>query len=66
MPSERVQRQIDRLLDQGEEAISCSTWLIVRDRARAASASPLFSHPVAYALHAPGHEGLELGELLAD
>src|SRR3989304_5204972 len=33
MPSERVQRQIDRLLDEAEEAIVRRDWSTVRDRA---------------------------------
>ena len=33
MASERVQRQIDRLLDEAEEAIGRSDWNLVRDRA---------------------------------
>ena len=36
MPSERVQRQIDRLLDEAEEAISSQDWTAVADSARAA------------------------------
>jgi len=35
MPSERVQRQIDCLLDQAEEAIERGDWSLVRERARA-------------------------------
>src|SRR5437899_1784510 len=35
MPSERVQRQIDRLLDQAEAAIERGDWALVRDRAGA-------------------------------
>jgi hypothetical protein len=34
MVSERVQRQIDRLLDEAEAAIAISDWAIVGDRAR--------------------------------
>ena len=34
MPSERVQRQIDRLLDETEEAISSQDWNLVAERAR--------------------------------
>ena len=33
--NERTQRQIDRLLDQAEEAIAALRWQEVRDRARA-------------------------------
>src|SRR5881296_1464419 len=33
MPSERVQRQIERLLDQCEEAISKRDWAMARDLA---------------------------------
>ena len=33
MPSERVQRQIDRLLDEAEAAIAARDWLRVRDSA---------------------------------
>jgi hypothetical protein len=36
MPSERVQRQIDRLLDEAEEAISSQDWAAVAERAQAA------------------------------
>jgi hypothetical protein len=35
MPSERVQRQIDRLLDEAEAAVRELNWTVVRDRARA-------------------------------
>ena len=35
VPSERVQRQIDRLLDEAEAAITELRWQVVRDRARA-------------------------------
>ena len=35
MPSERVQRQIDRLFDQAEEAIERGAWELVRSRAEA-------------------------------
>ena len=34
MPSERVQRQIDRLLDEAEAAVSESNWTLARDRAQ--------------------------------
>ena len=34
MPSERIQRQIDRLLDESEEAISSQDWTLVAERAR--------------------------------
>ena len=34
MASERVQRQIDRLLDEAEEAITSQEWATVGDRAR--------------------------------
>ena len=34
MPSERIQRQIDRLLDETEEAISNQDWTLVGERAR--------------------------------
>jgi hypothetical protein len=36
MPSERVQRQIDRLLDECEEAVRLKNWALVRDQAQAA------------------------------
>ncbi len=36
MPSERIQRQIDRLLDEADEAIASQDWTIVGDRARSA------------------------------
>ena len=35
MASERAQRQIDRLLDEAEDAVSQLDWDIVRDRAQA-------------------------------
>ena len=35
MASERIQRQIDRLLDEAEEAASELNWAVVRDRATA-------------------------------
>ena len=38
MASERVQRQIDRLLDEAEDAVSRSDWASVRDRAQNALA----------------------------
>ena len=34
MPTERIQRQIDRLLDQAEEAVARSDWTLARDRAQ--------------------------------
>ena len=36
MPSERMQRQIDRLLDEADEAIRARDWGTVRERALAA------------------------------
>ena len=33
MATERIQRQIDRLLDEAEYALSESNWPLVRDRA---------------------------------
>jgi hypothetical protein len=38
VPSERVQRQIDRLLDEADEAALRLEWAVVRDRAKAALA----------------------------
>ena len=38
MPSERVQRQIDRLLDGAEDALTDRDWSRVRDLARDALA----------------------------
>ena len=35
MTSERVQRQVDRLLDEAEEAVSQLNWSVVHDRAKA-------------------------------
>ncbi len=35
MVSERVQRQIERLLDEAEESVSKLDWGVVPDRARA-------------------------------
>ena len=35
MASERVQRQIDRLLDQAEEAVGQKSWTLVRENAQA-------------------------------
>ena len=35
MTSDRVQRQIDRLLDEAEEAVSELSWAVVRDRGNA-------------------------------
>ncbi len=35
MPSERVQRQIDRLLDEAERSIAVNDWAVVRERSRA-------------------------------
>ena len=34
MASERIQRQIDRLLDEAEEAVTRSDWAVAEDRAR--------------------------------
>jgi hypothetical protein len=34
MPSERIQRQIDRLLDEAEQAVADSNWTLVQDRCR--------------------------------
>src|SRR6266545_1327160 len=39
MPSERVQRQIDRLLDEAAQAITRLDWTVVRDRAEAVLAA---------------------------
>ena len=39
MQSDRLQRQIDRLLDQAEDAIALLDWAVVRDRARAVLAA---------------------------
>ena len=36
MPSERIQRQIDRLLDEADAAARQLDWTTVRDRAEAA------------------------------
>jgi hypothetical protein len=36
LPSERVQRQIDRLLDQAEAAVEANDWQTARQRAQAA------------------------------
>lgn len=36
MASERIQRRIDRLLDEADEAVVDLNWAIVRDRAQAA------------------------------
>ena len=38
MPSQRVQRQIDRLLDEAEEALTQRDWTRVRDLAQDALA----------------------------
>ena len=35
MVSERMQRQIDRMLDEAEEALSTNDWQVVRQRAQA-------------------------------
>ena len=34
MASERIQRQIENLLDEAEEAVSRSDWGVARDRAQ--------------------------------
>ncbi len=34
MASDRVQRQIDHLLDEAEEALSQHNWAVARDRAQ--------------------------------
>ncbi len=36
MPSERIQQQIDRLLDEAEQAMGSEDWATVAARARAA------------------------------
>jgi len=36
MPTERIQRQIDRLLDEADEAIASQDWTTVGNRARSA------------------------------
>ena len=36
MPTERIQRQIDRLLDEADEAIANQDWATVGNRARSA------------------------------
>jgi len=33
MPSERIQRQVDRLLDEAEQAVGERDWALVRERA---------------------------------
>jgi hypothetical protein len=38
VPSERVQRQIDRLLDEAEQAVSTLDWALVRDKSQTALA----------------------------
>ena len=38
MPSERIQRQIDRLLDAAEAALARGEWALVLDRAGKARA----------------------------
>ena len=40
MASERIQRRIDRLLDQAEEAMDQMDWTSVRDCAQAVLADP--------------------------
>ncbi len=35
MATERLQRRIERLLDEAEEAVSELNWAVVRDRAQA-------------------------------
>ena len=35
MATERLQRRIERLLDEAEEAVSGLSWAVVRDRAQA-------------------------------
>ena len=36
MPTERIQRQINRLLDEANEAIASQDWTTVSNRARSA------------------------------
>ena len=38
MPSERIQRRIDSLLDEADEATNRNDWVVVRERAAAALA----------------------------
>ena len=38
MPSERIQRQIDRLLDEADASVSSGDWQFVAEKARAALA----------------------------
>jgi hypothetical protein len=35
MPSDRLQRQIDRLLDDAEEAVNADEWQLVASKSRA-------------------------------
>ena len=41
MPTERVQRQIDRLLDEADEAMSSNDWQVALERATAVLAHDL-------------------------
>jgi hypothetical protein len=40
MPSERIQRQIDQLLDEAEQAVRESNWALVRSRAEETGDEP--------------------------
>ena len=59
MASERIQRQIDRLLDQVEEAVELLDWDVVRSRAQAVLAlDPENADAVTFLASAEGIVGL--------
>jgi hypothetical protein len=41
MPSERIQRQIDSLLDQAEAGVTARDWTLVRERCESVFARPI-------------------------
>ena len=45
MASERIQRQIERLLDQADEAVARYDWEAVRNSAPSESWAPHFGRP---------------------
>ena len=56
MASERIQRRIDLLLDEADEAVSGLDWSRVRDRAQAVLAFvPEHKEPLAYLEAGEGH-----------
>jgi hypothetical protein len=63
MPSERVQRRIDRLLDEAEQALDAQQWALAQSHARQVLAVDAANED-AGAFLATAEAMLELAELL--